>query len=39
MNIDMIKGICPIVAAPFAKDETVDYDALRNLAETLAQGG
>ncbi|MBO4708254.1 MAG: dihydrodipicolinate synthase family protein, partial [Kiritimatiellae bacterium] len=39
MNLDLIKGICPIVAAPFAKDESVDYDSLRNLAATLAKGG
>ena len=39
MNIDLIKGICPIVAAPFASDESVDYDSLRNLVATLAKGG
>ena len=39
MNIDLIKGICPIVAAPFAKDGSVDYDSLRNLVRTLAEGG
>ena len=39
MNIDLIKGICPIVAAPFAKDGSVDYDSLRNLVKTLAEGG
>lgn len=39
MNIDLIKGICPIVAAPFAKDGSVDYDSLRNLVKTLAGGG
>ena len=39
MDINLIKGICPIVAAPFAKDETVDYDSLRNLVATLAKGG
>ena len=39
MNIDLIKGICPIVAAPFANDESVDYDSLRNLVATLAKGG
>jgi len=39
MNIDLIKGICPIVAAPFAADESVDYDSLRNLVATLARGG
>ena len=39
MDIELIKGICPIVAAPFAKDETVDYDSLRNLVATLAKGG
>ena len=39
MNIDLIKGICPIVAAPFAADESVDYDSLRNLVATLAKGG
>lgn len=39
MTLDLIKGICPIVAAPFAKDESVDYDSLRNLVATLAQGG
>ena len=39
VDINLIKGICPIVAAPFAKDETVDYDSLRNLVATLAKGG
>ena len=39
MNLDLIKGICPIVAAPFARDESVDYDSLRNLVKTLAEGG
>ena len=39
MNIDLIRGICPIVAAPFAKDGSVDYDSLRNLVKTLAEGG
>ena len=39
MSLDLIKGICPIVAAPFAKDESVDYDSLRNLVATLAKGG
>lgn len=39
MDIDLIKGICPIVAAPFAADESVDYDSLRNLVATLARGG
>ena len=38
-TIDAIKGICPIVAAPFAKDESVDYDSLRNLVATLTKGG
>ena len=39
MDLDLIKGICPIVAAPFAADESVDYDSLRNLVATLATGG
>ena len=39
MNLDLIKGICPIVAAPFTKDEAVDYESLRNLVATLAKGG
>lgn len=39
MNLDLIRGICPIVAAPFAADESVDYDSLRNLVATLAKGG
>ena len=39
MNLDLIKGICPIVAAPFNADESVDYDSLRNLVATLAKGG
>ena len=39
MDLNLIKGICPIVAAPFAKDESVDYDSLRNLVSTLAKGG
>ena len=38
MNLELIKGICPIVAAPFAADESVDYDSLRNLVATLAKG-
>ena len=38
-NIDLIKGICPIVAAPFAADESVDYDSLRSLVAALARGG
>lgn len=39
MDLDLIKGICPIVAAPFARDESVDYDSLRNLVAALAKGG
>lgn len=39
MNLDLVKGICPIVAAPFNADESVDYDSLRNLVATLAKGG
>ena len=39
MNLELIRGICPIVAAPFAADESVDYDSLRNLVATLAKGG
>lgn len=39
MNLELIRGICPIVAAPFATDESVDYDSLRNLVATLAKGG
>jgi len=39
VDLDLIKGICPIVAAPFAADESVDYDSLRNLVATLATGG
>ena len=34
-----IKGICPIIAAPFTESGEVDYNSLENLAKTLIQGG
>lgn len=34
-----LKGICPIIAAPFTADGDVDYDSLHNLLRVLAEGG
>jgi len=34
-----LKGICPIIAAPFTSCGEVDYDSLRHLVRTLAEGG
>lgn len=34
-----IKGICPIIAAPFTESGEVDYNGLENLVKTLIQGG
>jgi 4-hydroxy-tetrahydrodipicolinate synthase len=34
-----LKGICPIIAAPFTNRGDVDYDSLRNLLRVLAAGG
>ena len=34
-----LKGICPIIAAPFTADGAVDTDSLRNLLRVLATGG
>lgn len=34
-----IKGICPIIAAPFKDDGEVDYESLENLIKTLVKGG
>lgn len=34
-----LKGICPIIATPFADNGEVDYDSLRNLLKVLAAGG
>lgn len=34
-----IKGICPIIAAPFTKTGEVDYESLENLVKTLIKGG
>ncbi len=34
-----IKGICPIIAAPFCEDGEVDYKSLENLVKHLIQGG
>ncbi|MBE7037344.1 MAG: dihydrodipicolinate synthase family protein [Ruminococcaceae bacterium] len=34
-----IKGICPIIAAPFTKDGEVDYKSLDNLVKALIKGG
>lgn len=34
-----IKGICPIIAAPFLENGEVDYNSLRNLVTTLVRGG
>lgn len=34
-----IKGICPIIAAPFNERGEVDYDSLDNLVKTLIKGG
>lgn len=38
MNND-IRGICPIIAAPFTDDGEVDYESLENLIKTLIEGG
>ena len=34
-----IKGICPIIAAPFNEHGEVDYESLENLVKTLIKGG
>ena len=34
-----IKGICPIIAAPFTEDGEVDYKSLENLVKFLIKGG
>ncbi|MDY6314630.1 MAG: dihydrodipicolinate synthase family protein [Clostridia bacterium] len=34
-----IKGICPIIAAPFTETGEVDYESLENLVKTLIKGG
>ncbi len=34
-----IKGICPIIAAPFREDGEVDYKSLENLVKHLILGG
>ena len=34
-----IKGICPIIAAPFCENGEVDYESLSNLVKTLIKGG
>ena len=34
-----IKGICPIIAAPFNERGEVDYKSLENLVKTLIKGG
>lgn len=34
-----IKGICPIIAAPFNERGEVDYESLENLVKTLIKGG
>lgn len=34
-----IKGICPIIAAPFTEEGEVDYKSLEHLVTTLVQGG
>lgn len=34
-----LKGICPIIAAPFKEDGEVDYKSLENLVKTLIKGG
>lgn len=34
-----IKGICPIIAAPFTESGEVDYNSLENSVKTLIQGG
>jgi len=34
-----IKGICPIIAAPFTECGEVDYESLENLVKVLIKGG
>ena len=34
-----IKGICPIIAAPFTDNGDVDYESLDNLVKVLIKGG
>ena len=34
-----IKGICPIIAAPFTENGEVDYDDLYNLVKEIIKGG
>ena len=38
-NFTEIKGICPIIAAPFTEDGEVDYKSLDNLVKYLIKGG
>lgn len=37
--VNEIKGICPIIAAPFTEEGEVDYVSLDKLVSTLVQGG
>lgn len=34
-----VKGICPIIAAPFTDNGEVDYESLENLVKELVMGG
>ena len=34
-----LKGICPIIAAPFTNSGELDLDSLKNLLRVLARGG
>lgn len=37
--MEKIKGICPIIAAPFCENGEVDYESLENLVKHLINGG
>lgn len=34
-----VKGICPIIAAPFTENGEVDYESMENLIKVLIRGG
>lgn len=37
--MDILHGICPIIAAPFTERGEVDYESMTNLVRALARGG
>jgi len=39
LNDASLRGVCPAVATPFTESGAVDYQSLRRLVRTLAEGG